>query len=123
QRTEDKTDPRSRDPERSGGKRPLTLTGPSAIAAAAVVLLAGLLVAWAGWRAVLVDRLRTAADRVSRTTAPDRWDRSIRFLEAAARLRPDDAELWNDLSAAHLALAQERAVPPFVAAAGPVAAV
>ena len=56
----------------AAGRAILTLTGPSAIAAAAVVLLAGLLVAWAGWRAVLVDRLRTAAARVSRTTAPDR---------------------------------------------------
>jgi tetratricopeptide (TPR) repeat protein len=116
--------PVSGDPARGDdGRAILTLTGPSAIAAGLVVLLIGLFVAWAGWRSVVVDRLRTAAARVSRSSAPDRWDRSIRFLEAATRLRPDDAGLWNELSAAHLSAANERAAPPFVAAAGPVAAV
>lgn len=71
------------------------------------VALVGLLVAWSGWRLLQVERLVSAADRISRSDAPQREDRATAFLETATRLRPDDAELWSRLSAAYLAAGHE----------------
>lgn len=91
--------------------------------AATVLAAVGLLVAWWGWQAVQVERLHNAADGITRTAAPNRWDRAVAFLEAATRIRPDDAELWSELSAVHLAAAQDQSLPPFLAVVGPPAAV
>jgi O-antigen ligase/tetratricopeptide (TPR) repeat protein len=98
------------------------LTGRPAYLAAAVVVLVGVQIVLAGWRAREAARLRLAADRILFTSDPARWQKAITFQEAATRLAPDDAEVWNELAALHLAAAAEESDYPFVAAAGPVAA-
>jgi tetratricopeptide (TPR) repeat protein/O-antigen ligase len=83
--------------------RPVVLSGLSAIAVAAVMLVVGLQPAWAAWRNFQADRLRAAAAVVVDTDDPDRLAKAVLYLEAATRLRPDDAEVWSALAGAHVA--------------------
>jgi tetratricopeptide (TPR) repeat protein len=70
-------------------------------ALALVFVLAALLVAAADWRTWQADRLRTAAGSVPRPTD------AVPFLEAAARVRPNDPGVWEELALAHLLAAAE----------------
>lgn len=98
------------------------LLGGGAYTAAAVVVIAGLIVALTGWRLYRVADLRLAADWVIRGyTDMDRWDAAIKFAEATTRIRPADAETWNELAALHLAAARERGMVAAAAVVGPLA--
>lgn len=83
--------------------RAVVLSGRSAVAAAAVLVAVAVQPAWAAWHAYRADRLRAAAEAVSLTDDPDRWAAAARYLDAATRHRPADAELWGELAAARLA--------------------
>ena len=96
-------------------------TARPTLPALAVVFLALLLV-WTGWRAAEVERLLDAAERFERSARPHRRERVAELLEAAARLQPDDAEVWARLSAAHFATAHERSATAFISVAGFLAA-
>jgi O-antigen ligase len=67
----------------------------------AFLLLAALLVVLADWRALRVDRLRAAAALSARP------EDAVRFLDVAARVRPNDPEVWEELASAHLMAAAE----------------
>jgi O-antigen ligase len=95
----------------------------TAYTAAALLVLAGLLVALAERRLYAVDRLRLAAGTVLRSNAPDRAAAAIRYLEAAARLRPNDPEVWGDLVAVHVEAAEDRQQAALAALTGPLALV
>lgn len=66
-----------------------------------IFLLAAFLVVAADWRAWRIDRLRSAAGLAERPAD------SVRFLEAAARVRPNDPDVWEELALAHLLAAAE----------------
>jgi tetratricopeptide (TPR) repeat protein len=96
------------------------LTGGGAYLAAGLVLLAGLLVVLADWRAVRVDGLRSAARAVADRRPPWR-DEAIRYLEAAVKIRPNDAAAWGELARTRLAAVADRQAAALATAAGPVA--
>jgi len=76
--------------------RALNLNGPAAYTAAGLLVFTALVVVLGAWRVWRVDRLRIAAAVAANT--PD----STRFLEAAARVRPNDSDVWEELATAHL---------------------
>ncbi len=96
------------------------LTGQWADAATALLVLAGLLVVVADWRAYRVDGFRKTSAAVLRSRSPSRFDDAIRYLEAAAKVRPNDPAVWDDLAAVHLLAAAEQQQTAFAAVAGPV---
>jgi hypothetical protein len=77
------------------------VTPPFPPALAMVFVLAALLVVAADWRTWQADRLRTVAGTVPRPTD------AVPFLEAAARVRPNDPGVWEELALAHLLAAAE----------------
>jgi len=109
--------------QRAGSRRPdaeRAATPTAAYAAAAVLTLAGLLLVLAEWRLYVVDRLRLAAGAALLSGSPGAEAAAIRHLEAAARVRPNDPAVWDDLASAHsfaAAASQELAA---AAAVGPV---
>ena len=84
----------------SSEPKPLVLSGAAAYTAAALLAVVGALFPLSAWRAYQVDRLKFAAARTDPETA-------TKYLEAAARLWPTDAETWNQLAAAHVAAGRE----------------
>ena len=70
-------------------------------ALAVVFVFAALLVVAADWRVWRADHLRTVAGAMPR--AAD----AVQFLEAAARVRPNDPGAWEELALAHLLAAAE----------------
>jgi tetratricopeptide (TPR) repeat protein len=98
------------------------LTGWVIYAIGTVLVLVGMGTCLTGWRDLQINRLRVAADRAARGGAPGAWGEAAGYLETATRVAPDDGGVWNELAAARLAAARDRAAPgPFAAAAGPVA--
>lgn len=83
--------------------------------AAALLLVAALLVVLVNWRAYRVDRLRAAAALAWSTGD------AIRYLEVAARVRPNDPDTWDELASAHLRAAAERSHAALGAVAGSAA--
>jgi tetratricopeptide (TPR) repeat protein len=98
---------RGRDAERNGAEPepspPAVLAGVWAVGAAVVLFVVAVQPAWAAWRNFQADRLRTAAAVVAGTDDPRRREKAVRYLEAATRLRPSDAELWSALAGAEVA--------------------
>jgi O-antigen ligase/tetratricopeptide (TPR) repeat protein len=109
QGTEDRGD------DRVVATRSGALTGPAAYTAAGLLVFAGLLVVLADWRAYRVDRLRVAA------TLTARAEGAVRYLDAAARIRPNDPDVWDELALAHLQVAEDRGQAAVAAVAGPAA--
>src|SRR5439155_4581372 len=85
----------------SAGVWTLRLGGVAPIAAALLIVLAGLALFAHGWKAHRLERLRAAAARFP-ADQPDRAAAQLPFLEAAARLAPDDATVRLELAQAHL---------------------
>jgi tetratricopeptide (TPR) repeat protein len=71
------------------------------ITASIVLLFAAFLVVLAEWRSYRVDRLRSHASLAVRPAD------AARFLEAAASVRPNDPNVWEELTSAHFQAAAE----------------
>lgn len=93
-------------------------TGTTASVAAVVLFFTTMTVMLGEWRAFRVDRLRTAAASL-RARGTEYSDPAIRYLEAAARIRPNDPAVWSDLFATHLAAAAQQWQAAAAAVAGP----
>jgi hypothetical protein len=84
------------------------LGGLAPLLGAAVVVALGTLVAGAGWRAFRTDRLKTAAARLAGTADPEHLNRRLSYLDKAARLAPDDAELQFEAGYVRFTLFEKR---------------
>lgn len=79
-----------------------SLVGRPAVALALLFVVAGVLVAWADWRAYRVDQLLESARRALAGEDPERYRMAARALTTAVRLRPNDPEPWNELARVYL---------------------
>lgn len=93
---------------------PAVLTGSAAYTAAGFFVFAAMLVVLANWRVYRVEVLRSAAQAAETEYA-------IRYLEALARLRPNDPETWGDLATAHLRAAAVQGEAALASVAGGIA--
>ena len=75
---------------------------------AGLALALGLLIAHEGWRAYRVQQIRSQASDLDRSGDPARLERKVAFLEAAARLVPENARLQIDLFFEHLDAFEQR---------------
>jgi O-antigen ligase len=98
-----------RSPETVGGPEyRLRLGGVAPVLGAATAAALGLLLCGWGWKAHRVERLQWAAARLRADRSPDRLRRRINYLEAAARLAPEDAGVQADLGQAYYDLFYSR---------------
>lgn len=109
--------PDGRDPGSDDeGQNRFGATHGAAIAASAFLLLAALVIVFADWRALRVDRLRAMAALTARP------EDAVRFLDAAARVRPNDPETWEEVASAHLLAAADEGQTALAVAIGFAAA-
>lgn len=98
------------------------LTGVAAIFIVGSAVLAAGLVVFEAWKARLVQRWGNAAVAAAVDfDNPDRLTLAADRIAGAVNVRPDDPTLWNDLAAARLADALDRAGRAPAAAAGAAA--
>ncbi len=76
--------------------------GLAPFAGAAVAVGLGIMLAAEGWRAATVQQYREAASRLQAAADPERRERAVAYLEAAAVLAPEYALLHLQLGDAHL---------------------
>ncbi len=89
------------------------VNGRRAYLAAALLVIAGVLVVMAEWRQQRVETFRLAANAFPA--------RAIEFLDIAARIRPNDPYVWNELTFAHLTRARQLQQITLAVVAGPAA--
>ncbi len=100
--------------------RNIVVTGQLATTAAVLLVIAGLVIVLADWRARRYDRLQSAAFLALQSPSPDRWSDAVRYLNAAVQIRANQASAWESLATAHLRLADNRHQVGLAAVAGPV---
>jgi tetratricopeptide (TPR) repeat protein len=93
---------------RSPGQYTLRLWGLAPLAGAATAVLLGLVLCGQGLKAHLVRVYLAAAGRASEAKDdPDRHERAVRYLEAAAEVAPEYASVQSELGQAHLRAIEE----------------